>query len=48
MEDYFFFFVLVFFPLLTVALMLALAQYQKMKKVRVVTDGAKKQKKHVR
>lgn len=40
MGDYFFFFVLVFFPLLIVALMLALAQYQKMKKrVRVAIDG---------
>ena len=39
MEDYFFSFVLVFFPLLIVALMLALAQYQKMKKrVRVAID----------
>lgn len=40
MEDYFFSIVLVFFPLLIVALMLALAQYQKMKKkVRVAIDG---------
>lgn len=39
MEDYFFSIVLVFFPLLIVALMLALAQYQKMKKrVRVAID----------
>ena len=39
MEDYFFSIVLVFFPLLTVALMFALAQYQKMKKrVRVAID----------
>ena len=39
MEDYFFSTVLVFFPLLIVALMLALAQYQKMKKrVRVAID----------
>jgi len=40
MEDYFFSIVLVFFPLLIVALMLALAQYQKVKKrVRVAIDG---------
>ena len=39
MEDYFFSIVLVFFPLLIVALMLALAQYQKMKKrVRAAID----------
>ena len=39
MEDYFFSIVLVFFPLLIVALMFALAQYQKMKKrVRVAID----------
>ena len=45
MEDYFFSFVLFFFPLLIVVLMFALAQYQKMKKrvkdyIRLVVEEA--------